>query len=263
MSRRPERRLSLTSVKAIRAVDVSMIPEFDDEDPPMPMQNELPAQASIVDSATPVVVAGGRSNVEIGPRDIEADQNRESEMRIGDQPVRRYPWYLRPFFWNQRRKYGQVLRPALLWARSPRLFMAVATLYGALDRRSSPLSPVLRSLVTVRVSQINWCRFCVDLNSATLAKRAGSMAKVEALAEWRTSSLFEPVERAALDYTESMTYSDRRVTDEQVQCLRRHFDENGIIELTALVAFQNLSSKFNSALDVPAQGFCQLPQSDK
>ena len=71
------------------------------------------------------------------------------------------------------------------------LFMAVAILYGVLDRRGSPLDPVLRSLVTVRVSQINWCRFCVDLNSATLAKRAGSMAKVEALANWRDSQLFD------------------------------------------------------------------------
>jgi hypothetical protein len=29
-----------------------------------------------------------------------------------------------------------------------------------------------------------------------------------------------------------------------------------MIELTALVAFQNLSSKFNAALDIPAQGLC-------
>jgi hypothetical protein len=31
------------------------------------------------------------------------------------------------------------------------------------------------------------------------------------------------------------------------------------VELTGLIAFQNLSSKFNSALDVPSQGFCQIP----
>jgi alkylhydroperoxidase family enzyme len=41
--------------------------------------------------------------------------------------------------------------------------------------------------------------------------------------------------------------------------LRRHFDDDAIVELTGLIAFQNLSSKFNSALDVPSQGFCQLP----
>jgi alkylhydroperoxidase family enzyme len=63
------------------------------------------------------------------------------------------------FFWNQRRKYGTVLDAALLWARAPRLFLGVATLYGMIDRRSSPIEPALRSLLTVRVSQLNGCSF--------------------------------------------------------------------------------------------------------
>lgn len=180
-------------------------------------------------------------------------------MRIAAKPIRAYPWYLAPFFWNQRRKYGQVLMPGLLWGRVPRLFMAVAVLYGVLDRRSSPLDPVLRSLVTVRVSQLNGCRFCVDLNSATLIRRAGSQAKVEALEAWRDSGLFDERERAALEYAEAMTDSSRRVDDSDVERLRRFFDEDAIVELTGLIAFQNLSSKFNSALDAPAQGFCRLP----
>ena len=36
-------------------------------------------------------------------------------------------------------------------------------------------------------------------------------------------------------------------------------DEDGIVELTGLIAFQNMSSKFNSALDIPPQGFCKSP----
>lgn len=180
-------------------------------------------------------------------------------MRISEKPLRRYPWYLWPFFWNQKRKYGQVLKPGLVWGRSPLLFMAVAVLYGVLDRRRSPIDPVLRSLVTVRVSQINWCRFCVDLNSATLAKRAGSMAKVESLATWRDSQLFDDKERVALEYTEAMTITGQTVSEELMARLKRHFDQDAIVELTGLIAFQNLSSKFNSALDVPAQGFCQIP----
>ena len=179
-------------------------------------------------------------------------------MRVTDKPISAYPWYLRPFFWNQKRKYGQVLKPALLWGRSPLVFVAVALLYGVLDRRRSPLSPVLRSLVTVRVSQINWCRFCVDLNSMTLARRAGSMEKAEQLADWRKSAVFSEAERATLQYTEAMTMSDRHVSDELMAGLRRHFDDDAIVELTGLIAFQNLSSKFNAALDVPSQGFCRI-----
>ena len=180
-------------------------------------------------------------------------------MRIQPKATDEYPWYLQPFFRSQQRRYGQVLIPGQLWGRVPRLFMTVALLYGALDSRRSPLDPVLRSLVTVRVSQLNWCRFCVDLNSATLAQRAGGMAKVEALEQWRGSPLYSAAERAALDYTEAMTITGQGVTDALMAELRQHFSDDAVIELTGLVAFQNLSSKFNSALDVPPQGFCRRP----
>jgi len=177
-------------------------------------------------------------------------------MRVSTKALKKYPLILRPFFWNQKKKYGQVLQPGLLWGRVPKLFMAVAMLYGVLDRKSSPIDPVLRSLVTVRVSQINWCRFCVDINAATLAKRAGSMEKVEALGQWPESDLFDKKEKVTLEYTEAMTYSDKEVSDELIARLKEFFHEDAIVELTGLIAFQNLSSKFNSALDVPAQGFC-------
>ena len=179
-------------------------------------------------------------------------------MRVSVKQLKEYPWVLRPFFWNQKRKYGAILQPGLLWGRMPKLFAAVAVLYGVLDRKSSPLNPVLRSLVTVRVSQINWCRFCVDINSATLAKRAGSMEKVEQLAQWKESGLFDEKEKVVLEYTEAVTYSDQQITDELMERLRDFFDDDSIVELTGLISFQNLSSKFNSALDVPPQGFCKL-----
>lgn len=180
-------------------------------------------------------------------------------MRVPAKPLSRYPFYLRPFFWNQRRKYDQVLQAALLWARSPKLFIGVAVLYGMIDRRSSPIDPALRSFVTVRVSQINDCPFCVDINSATLLKRGASLEKVEALPHWRESSLFDERERRVLEYAEAVTRSDERVDDAMIERLRHHFDDDGIVELTGLIAFQNMSSKFNSALGVPAQGFCRLP----
>ena len=176
---------------------------------------------------------------------------------VSGKPETSYPWLLRLFFWKQRRTYGRVLDPSLLWGRSPGVFAAVALLYGALDRRSSPMSPALRSLVTVRVSQINHCAFCVDVNSATLHRRGVSLEKIAELAEWRSSTLFDAQERLALEYAEAMTLN--RVDDALRERLKRHWSDDFIVEVTALVAFQNLSSKFNAALDVPAQGFCSLP----
>ncbi|HHM2297738.1 TPA: carboxymuconolactone decarboxylase family protein [Legionella anisa] len=179
-------------------------------------------------------------------------------MRLTKLLNERIPWYLKPFFWNQKRKYEQYLEPARVWASNPKLFLAVASTYGVLDRKKSPLAPELRSLISIRVSQINWCRFCVDLNSATFIKRAHSEEKCKALEHWQQSSLFSNAEKAALQYAEQMTYANQQVDEDCFNELKRHFDENAIVELTALIAFQNMSSKFNSALDIEPQGFCRI-----
>jgi hypothetical protein len=44
----------------------------------------------------------------------------------------RFAWYLRPLWWLQKRRYGAVLEPTRLWARTPKVFLAEALLYAAL-----------------------------------------------------------------------------------------------------------------------------------
>ncbi|MBI2311436.1 MAG: carboxymuconolactone decarboxylase family protein [Betaproteobacteria bacterium] len=170
---------------------------------------------------------------------------------------RDYPWYVRLIFALQRRRYGSELESARLWGRTPRAFLALTLLYRALDRSSSPIEPGLRSLLTVRVSQINWCEFCVDLNSAVALERHVPQAKLDALKDFERSPFFNDRERAALAYVEAVTRSSGRMDAATMARLREHFDADAVIELTALIAFQNLSSKFNAALGVPPQRFCR------
>ncbi len=169
-----------------------------------------------------------------------------------------FPWYVRLLFRLQIRRYGAVLDSSRLWARTPRVFGALALLYGALDRRGSPLPPELRSLVTVRVSQMNWCNFCVDLNSASVLQRGGEASRLADLATFESSMRFSAREKAALAWAEQMTRPQRAPSRESLVSLQQYFDDDAIIELSALVAFQNMSSKFNAALGVVPQGFCAI-----
>jgi AhpD family alkylhydroperoxidase len=173
--------------------------------------------------------------------------------------TRRYPWYVRILFALQRRHYGRVLEPARLWGRTPRAFFTMALMYSALDRKSSPIEPALRSLLQVRISQINGCSFCVDLNAATGLKRGATAEQFAALAQFETAPVFSARENAALAFAEAVTRSDRRPDAALIARLRAHFDDDAIVELAALIAYQNMSSKFNAALGVPAQGFCRVP----
>ncbi|MBI4951537.1 MAG: carboxymuconolactone decarboxylase family protein [Myxococcales bacterium] len=169
------------------------------------------------------------------------------------------PLWLRAFYRLQRHRYGEVLEPTRVWARVPAALLGFVHLVAAVDRSSSRLPPALRSLVMVKVSQVNTCAFCIDLNAASVQKRGVSNDKLAELPEHGASPLFTEVERAALDYAVAVTKDAAAIDDELFARLRRFFDDDAIVELTALVALQNASSKFNAALRIPAQGLCFVP----
>ena len=195
------------------------------------------------------------------PLAVAPSRNRQVQRmpHIPPKPLRQYPWYLRWFFQRQARKYGQTLSPSWLWGRLPGHFGAMLLLLGLFQRRAASLDTVLRSLVSARVAQLNGCSFCVDLNSYNLLLAGGSAQKAAEVSHWRESTLYSPRERAALDFAEAVTDTSQRTTEAQLQALREHFDDDGIVLLTAWIAFQNMSAKFNAALGAEDNGLCQLP----
>ena len=82
--------------------------------------------------------------------------------------------------------------------------------------------------------------------------------KVSAVESAEKSALYTEPERAAIAYAEAMTITGQRVSDALFARVRACFDEAQIVELTAAVALENFRSKFNVALGIEAQGFCQL-----
>jgi len=78
--------------------------------------------------------------------------------------------------------------------------------------------------------------------------------KILALADYASSDLYTEAERVALSYADAMTITGREVTDELFARLREHYDEDAIVELTEVIAWENASSKFNRALRIPSQG---------
>jgi alkylhydroperoxidase family enzyme len=89
-----------------------------------------------------------------------------------------------------------------------------------------------------------------------------SEKKILALPDYATSPLYDAAERVALEYADAMTLSDREVGDELFDRLRRFYDDNALVELTAVIAWENASSKFNRALRVPSQGLWRRSSPD-
>jgi len=78
--------------------------------------------------------------------------------------------------------------------------------------------------------------------------------KLLALADYATSPLFDGAERLALEYADAMTITDRDVDDDLFARLISVYDADALVELTATIAWENASSRFNRALRVPSQG---------
>ena len=74
--------------------------------------------------------------------------------------------------------------------------------------------------------------------------------------------MFTPLERDVMEYAEAMSETPPRVTDELSARLLEQLGAPAMLELTAVIGFQNMSTRSNIALGIEAQGFskaCKLP----
>jgi alkylhydroperoxidase family enzyme len=79
------------------------------------------------------------------------------------------------------------------------------------------------------------------------------------LEHYATSPHFSTREALALTYAERLTRSDQDVDEALFARLQQAFPTAAeIVELTAIVAFENFRSKFNHALQIESNGFCLL-----
>jgi alkylhydroperoxidase family enzyme len=66
------------------------------------------------------------------------------------------------------------------------------------------------------------------------------------------------VERLALELAMN-DLTRKRVTDRFFNRLKRHFSDEELVELAAVIALENFRSKFNPVFGVEPNGFCPLP----
>lgn len=87
-------------------------------------------------------------------------------------------------------------------------------------------------LIEVRASQLNGCGFCLDMHVKQATIRGESALRLHHVAIWRESTLFQPRERAALAWTESLTRLAGDVPDDLYERVRGQFSEKEISDLT-------------------------------
>jgi alkylhydroperoxidase family enzyme len=99
----------------------------------------------------------------------------------------------------------------------------------------------------------------MDINASRGMHEGMTAAQLADLEHYASSPLFSQRERLALTYAERMTRSDQEVDEALFASLQEEFvTPAAMVELTALVAFENFRSKFNHALLIESNGLCRL-----
>jgi AhpD family alkylhydroperoxidase len=119
----------------------------------------------------------------------------------------------------------------------------------------SPLPLSTQELVSLRASQINGCGWCIDMHTKEAAAAGETAVRLNLVAAWRESTVFTEAERAALALAEEGTRladASPGVSDETWAQVRKHYDDDQIVALIAVVAMINAANRL--AVIVHQQG---------
>ena len=148
---------------------------------------------------------------------------------------------------------GFVPNGMLIMARDPDLLAAFAQLSAIVVVRPGRIDPGLKALIMYVVSRSAGCQYCVA-HSANLAASRGIPAhKVQQVWQYETSPEFNEAERTALRFAQAAGQVPNAVSDANFAELRRHYDEDEIIEIVAAIAFLGFLNRWNDTFATPLE----------
>jgi alkylhydroperoxidase family enzyme len=116
-------------------------------------------------------------------------------------------------------------------------------------RHECSLPGDLRELLIMRVAILNGAPYEAEQHAPIALREGVAQAKLDALADWESSDLFNARERAVLAYTDAST-RQLQIPDDVFAAVRAEFDNKVLIELTATIGAYNMVSRFLEALQV-------------
>jgi 4-carboxymuconolactone decarboxylase len=149
-----------------------------------------------------------------------------------------------------------MIEPLELYAHVPELLRGYMALEQAVAEQDR-VDKRLKVLAELKAATLTHCEYCIGLGSQVSRQWGLSDEELLALPFYQTSPLFSDLEKLVLDYAVGMSRTPVEVPDVLFAKLREHFDDAQLVELTHLIALENLRGRFNLALGVGAAGFSE------
>lgn len=155
--------------------------------------------------------------------------------------------HLRGAFEATEQMMGYVPNSLPTMARVPGLVEA----FGGVGRAvmGNPAIPgPLAQMVAQVASTAAGCRYCQAHTAAHAAHMGVSEEKLDELWTWKTSEHFDDAERAALDLAFDAASVPNGVSDHHFDSLRKHFDDDQIAGLVAIVSYFGFLNRWNDTM---------------
>src|SRR5262245_28513079 len=111
---------------------------------------------------------------------------------------------------------------------------ALQAMFG-LERfiRQTKFETGLLDLMRMRASQINGCAYCLDMHSKDARANGETEQRLYGLSAWRETPYYTDRERAALEWTETITrIADTHLPEQEYEQVSRHPDDEQLVALT-------------------------------
>ena len=148
---------------------------------------------------------------------------------------------------------GFVPNSMLIMAHDPELLAAFAELSAIIVVRPGRLSPGLKALIMYMVSRSGGCQYCAAHSANLAALRKVPTRKIEALGQFERSAEFNEAERAALRFAQAAGQVPNAVGHTELAELRRHFDDDQILEMVEVLALLGFLNRWNDILATPLE----------
>ncbi|MDQ4055626.1 MAG: carboxymuconolactone decarboxylase family protein [Actinomycetota bacterium] len=160
-----------------------------------------------------------------------------------------------------RRAFGEIPDSAYVLFHHKDVLKAVVQFEGRVQKWNR-LDETLKSYAQLASAAMIGCSWCLDFGYFMAHNDGLDLAKVREVPRWRESDVFSDLERDVMEYAEAMSATPPTVTDWMVEKLIDQLGTPAVVELSQMVALENMRSRFNSAAGLQSQGYsnvCELP----
>lgn len=152
-----------------------------------------------------------------------------------------------------RKSLGFIPNSLLIMQRNPKMVKAFVQMLAAVWDPESKVDRGFKRLVAHVASRAAGCQYCMAHTAGGAMHFGIDETKLAAVWDYQTSPLYSAAERVALDFALCAAAVPNAVTDEMFAEMRKHWTEDQILEIVAVIAQFGFLNRWNDTLATPLE----------